>query len=101
MSERTFKVGAKVLAVHRSIGREDDDFYGVSQQLTIQDVHPEEECAYYLCGGEYCAWYTRDIVFSTRKEALAEAIHQNEALASDLTLEIGRLKDELEKEDSE
>lgn len=34
-------------------------------------------------------------VFHTRQEALAEAIRQNEALSSELTVEIARLKEEL------
>ena len=36
-----------------------------------------------------------DTLHATKREALAEAIRQNEGLASALTLEIARLKEEL------
>jgi hypothetical protein len=43
----------------------------------------------------------RSDVFRTKAEALVEAIRRNEALQSDLALEIGRLKDMLAAETAE
>ena len=76
MSE--FKVGDEIWFVDRPY--DDIRWYTVSAKMTIMQ----------------CNSLRTNNAFHTRREALAEAIRQNEGLASELAMEIARLKEELE-----
>lgn len=102
---KEFKVGDKVWRCYTDgspqvDGREGGWFYGLGEDGVIA---PSEilRIGPYQEGGPDMLFFDRmdfsppEISFHTRREALAEAIRQNEALASELTMEIARLKEEI------
>lgn len=104
MSE--FKVGDKVWPIYDDGSPAVGDllpgwFWGIGDPEVVTRVGPMEVQGRgagpdrLFCEGDNYVGLTPDYCFHTRREALAEAIRQNEGLASALTLEIARLKEEL------
>lgn len=97
-----FKVGDKVWLCYtdgssQSEGMLGGRFYGLGHNnpVEIKRIGPYEEGSRDVLWDRTGLWFRPEDVFRTKREALAEVIRQNEMLASELTMEIARLKEEL------